>query len=849
MKSIFKRAMSSSPPLIEPAPLHRAISQPRERRNSVINEDDAWKKIKMARDEQEADRFRQERLVDRCWEVWKQGYQWIITTHEQIAEARDHLILRLALRRWHNLTISRREIYQRVSALSNRRCLKVALNLWEDKLKEKRQAQWRDNMRSRMREVREKRELKLKKDAWAKWRQSYRSHLSEQHYSERLVLRFLKRWQAKVHRLDELDAAAEHFMYAKEEAQIEQCWNMWQHAMDMRRAEKEMKARVALRVMAEAMVVWKKRIRAYQVADEFYDVVVVKRALGAWKASRDRIRALEHRATKHLTRQNDVLVRAVMRVWKAHERGKLMEGVRTHKLLKQAWVVWKQRVRDRRGQEDLALAFSMRSSSALASASLQKWRQAFLTHRNAQTFAVHYHSAQVQYKTLLVWRLQLRVRLKMNRQAKVAHKFFLMRSCWHKLIIKVEERRRESKLKAFEVQITKRFFKEWLDGAQRQRERKLAEEIMKQRISTRVMMDALAHWTNRVADLKFSELEVTQRYEKAILASAFKKWKALCIRHVEELSLMESYQDVKREENMRRMFYRWLAAARKSRHRRLYLQQKEDEMKLTAVAAAWDRWRERFQDIRLQPIADDFIIQHQKNLMFRAFGIWHSKTRSLPAVRFHASHAKAKFWHIWREAMPRALQAKAAREMDRKSVLSKALDKWLHTYRTKIELKAVARARYLRLPTAAPRHTTLNARPPTALLSASRSSFLTRSGRSTDGNDPGPGPAPARPSAGRGKFGIASLLTSKPPERVVRPRLSSRGSSHATSVRAPSPTHSVSSSYGPGARGGDGGVRVKRGPASVAGGEVARSSLWQELREVRRKSRPLANRSEAGEPP
>lgn len=53
---------------------------------------------------------------------------------------------------------------------------------------------------------------------------------------------------------------------------------------------------------------------------------------------------------------------------------------------------------------------------------------------------------------------------------------------------------------------------------------------------------------------------------------------------------------------MRKMFYRWLAAAKKARHRRTYLQQKEEELKLTVVAAAWDKWRERYQDIRLQPM-------------------------------------------------------------------------------------------------------------------------------------------------------------------------------------------------------------------------------------------------------
>ena len=55
-------------------------------------------------------------------------------------------------------------------------------------------------------------------------------------------------------------------------------------------------------------------------------------------------------------------------------------------------------------------------------------------------------------------------------------------------------------------------------------------------------------------------------------------------------------------ENMRKMFYRWLSAAKKARHKRVQLQAKEEEFKLTVVAGAWDKWRERFLDIRLQPL-------------------------------------------------------------------------------------------------------------------------------------------------------------------------------------------------------------------------------------------------------
>lgn len=55
-------------------------------------------------------------------------------------------------------------------------------------------------------------------------------------------------------------------------------------------------------------------------------------------------------------------------------------------------------------------------------------------------------------------------------------------------------------------------------------------------------------------------------------------------------------------ENIRRLFHRWLTAARSARHRRLTLQRKEDEMKAACLETAWNKWRERFVDEKLRPI-------------------------------------------------------------------------------------------------------------------------------------------------------------------------------------------------------------------------------------------------------
>lgn len=168
--------------------------------------------------------------------------------------------MRIALQRWRERTATRHELYQRVSALSDNRRLKLAIQLWKMKLKEKKQSDWRNEMRTKMKIVRDARESKLRKDAWAKWRQSYQSHLSDRHYSQRLVLRFFQKWKAKFGQVDDLDAVADHFAYGKEQILMEKCWDLWRRALELRRAETVMAERVGLRVMGDAMNVWKRRM-------------------------------------------------------------------------------------------------------------------------------------------------------------------------------------------------------------------------------------------------------------------------------------------------------------------------------------------------------------------------------------------------------------------------------------------------------------------------------------------------------------------------------------------------------------------------------------------------------------
>ena len=107
---------------------------------------------------------------------------------------------------------------------------------------------------------------------------------------------------------------------------------------------------------------------------------------------------------------------------------------------------------------ELAQLFRTRSASLQASSVLKKWRQVHQSHQNALSYAVHFDRMHLQYKMMLTWRLKLRAHLRMVKQAKVARKYLLLRRCLHLWTTKLQEKRRQNKLKEFEQRLTKKFF-------------------------------------------------------------------------------------------------------------------------------------------------------------------------------------------------------------------------------------------------------------------------------------------------------------------------------------------------------------------------------------------------------
>jgi protein SFI1 len=186
--------------------------------------------------------------------------------------------------------------------------MKLAFTLWQSKLAEKRQTDWRRDMRAKMKLVRGKRESKIRKDAWAKWRQGYKSHLSDLHYNERLVLRIWVKWKGKVAGAQQLEGVAEDFDTMREGRALDKAWEKWRWTLDLKRREGLMVEQVGLRLMAAALQTWKQRMYEIdffsitseltsflfsveaQIADDFYKVVCLRQAMRMWKDAQNRLR-------------------------------------------------------------------------------------------------------------------------------------------------------------------------------------------------------------------------------------------------------------------------------------------------------------------------------------------------------------------------------------------------------------------------------------------------------------------------------------------------------------------------------------------------------------------------------
>ena len=253
------------------------FSVPKERPKPTIDLDEAWKNIKMEQDEKYADEFRDNLLLMRCWDIWRQGYLWIIvsdgfldevfdfdqflqTTHQQIQEARDKLLVRLFLQQWRDRLIARRSAEDEHVARFSTRLLKRLFGLWKAKFKQKEKAAWREDMRQKMKVIKRRSDLRIKRDAWTKWQRVLLLQRAQKHYEIGLLCRYFSKWQEKVVLLEALEQRADIILKEADFRLLDRLWHQWKFNTALRHKYLIVARRIESRILADALNKWKTRM-------------------------------------------------------------------------------------------------------------------------------------------------------------------------------------------------------------------------------------------------------------------------------------------------------------------------------------------------------------------------------------------------------------------------------------------------------------------------------------------------------------------------------------------------------------------------------------------------------------
>ncbi|XP_006458182.1 hypothetical protein AGABI2DRAFT_115192 [Agaricus bisporus var. bisporus H97] len=639
------------------------------------DEDDAWNKIRVQQLEAEADRLREGKMLERCWHVWTKSYQWIVTSQDQIDEARHAFLLRLAFHHWKNAYAFQDAKNKRALVLDDERRLWAFFEQWKKRSREKQQVKWRHDMRNKMKIIKDRHNLRILVDTWMLWHQKHQIRSAGEQYNQRVLLLAFLKWKESFRKMDMIEGKAEQLVILRDQRLLLRVWETWRAATRISSIEKGVVDRAHARIMWNTWMTWKKHTYDYRRATFFRVRSLQKGTTIKWRNALQNVQALVVRADKHAARQDKIFACAVLEVWLAHVRSREVDRQRDKKIMYQSWLIWKRCMIQNMKRNGSAIDFYNRTGLRVVSASASRWKAVYQSHRSTYEGAIIFYDNRICGKSWTAWVSRFREGL--------------------------EERKRQKLVRKLHDRQAARVLYRWLLSTRQRRRCRQTELLVQERVNQRLGQGVLAHWTERVIFMRERELHAIEAYSMKVESDAWIRFKLAHTRHQENIKLLDDHLALKREDTLSRHFHRWLANTRVTQHRRYILQSKEDEMKLMMTQKAWERWNSSFLERRLRPLEIEMLMRSQQNLMYQAFSVWHTKAKTRPAivaVKFSARHTKKKFYLKWRDALPIAQKARRVREKHDNLILSRVFKQWLEAYRAKLVMKAMARARYLRLP-------------------------------------------------------------------------------------------------------------------------------------------------------
>ncbi|WVO21178.1 uncharacterized protein IAS62_002484 [Cryptococcus decagattii] len=651
--------------------------------------------------EQKADTFYAYGLTWRCWNMWFKTSEWYRITYKNIITARNNLLLRQMLERWHKSSC-RLLSFPPIANRHRERHLKSAtLKTWMTKLKERDLDRLEQQLTGR-------KEIKRIRKAFAHWKGKWddkRTERWKKDMAER-ELGFIER-----RRKNQISAVFQHwrvetcFRYintSREQKLISSTFYAWNGLMTKQRYLKSILQDIQLRQKEDALYLWQKmavlkpkekmaidagevkllarvwhdwKVASWlnQQSSAFDRRSLFSKAMTEWKSAMINQQALGRKAQ---TFNKLRLMQTSLKKWRVASRESLFYQIREKRLQSRALVVWKGEMDRVEKLNALAHKFIRKRQAYALSSHFTRWRSHLSSLQTLSLQARVVHQQHLVINCFSKWDASSRTVIANEALADKAHGFFALRMAFKTWRLQYGRRRAMAWTEEKEKERLKPIFDKWRILAKRYRGLEKREIAFQRFMEERTKQRLLARWTERVVEVKDRELKIVRQRDEQTAKNALGKWRSCLEEMKANKKKADDLLEIRENENLRRAFRFWRSQAKRSKRLRLASERSIIEKENKLLRDVWDKWWSRKREKDLDGIMKEIEFLHENVILYGVIDRWKANTHILPGITADSLRVKSKAWAAWERALERRKWAKAIEKERDQKLLAEVFGLW-----------------------------------------------------------------------------------------------------------------------------------------------------------------------------
>ncbi|PWN37600.1 uncharacterized protein FA14DRAFT_159575 [Meira miltonrushii] len=641
-------------------------------------------------------------VQNRCFSWWLTLHRKRQSRLQSAVQERNTSLQQKAFQSWKAKADNHRKKQNSAVKIDVVRCKLRAWRTWIRRLKEERKKQREEKrmeLRGAFEVIRSRMEHRIVSETFAKWRISWMEVRATRFRSEHLLRGAMSLWTIQTWQTSSLREKEQQIVGKQSQTLIRLAFTRWTQAYkthNLLEVAQSFDRQLTLRTFFERWSHAKAEQAIFHrkeaLADRWRQRRIKQKVWMKWSKKTVTIMTQQEEAIQFENKLAQKRISTFFHFWLLREREQLFQRITSARILTRSITTWHDKmITMKESLREREMKVVAMQKQHLLQRTFSIWRDTTFKIVSAQELAARGDRRKLLSEALAAWKRVNEKRMVDERKAVSVNVVNTQRRFLNLWIA----RRREAKLERWTEEHRQTTLREtlslWLARTKEKRRESLAVGMLRSKMEKRVRAEVLRIWTERVIERKSAYMEAAEARDGLLIQRAWSAWMQACIKHEDQLNLSNSFRDVKQEEWLRRLFNKWVNAARAERIRREKMEQFLMQRRRKILENVFEVWYDRFAESSLHEIELKALLQRQDAVKNDIFARWKAKTRSLPAIQLDHARIKSNAFYIWRDRLPLAKLQRQAVTHDRIQMEAKAFNHWRQMAKAKRAFRAAAR--------------------------------------------------------------------------------------------------------------------------------------------------------------